>query len=87
VRLKGFPEGVSSVAISPAGRRVAAAGGDGRVVVWESGSGAEVVAWKMPGAVYRVAFAPDSRQLATANANGTVYLFALPQSEQTATSK
>jgi WD40 repeat protein len=35
--------------------------------------------WQLPGPVYGIAFAPDSRHLATANSNGTIYLFRLPR--------
>jgi hypothetical protein len=51
---------------------------DGRVIVWETGTG-KSRDWKMPGPVGAVAFALDSRHLATGNANGTVYILRLAE--------
>jgi ribonuclease J len=33
--------------------------------------------WKLPGGVWRAAFAPDGRHLATVNRNGTLYILRL----------
>ncbi len=41
-------------------------------------SGARLREWQLPGPVHAVSFAADGRHLATANGNGTVYLFRLP---------
>jgi len=80
--LKNCPANLSSMAISSDGKRVAASTMEGKVLVWDTLSGTEVISWQLPGSVYRVAFHPEGRYLATANANGTVYLFAIPQPDQ-----
>ena len=38
--------------------------------------------WHFPGPVHGVTFAPDSRHLAVANGNGTIYLLRLAKSGQ-----
>jgi WD40 repeat protein len=64
------------VAIAPSGRLVAQAV-DNTVIVWNPMSGKRLYQWQLPGEVRALAFAPDNRHLATANSNGTVYIFRL----------
>jgi WD40 repeat protein len=47
------------------------------LVVWDVATGEKVKDVALPGWVRRVALAPDGRHLATANGNGTVYVFRL----------
>jgi WD40 repeat protein/serine/threonine protein kinase len=52
--------------------------GGNSVTVHHIATLAKLHEWQMPGPVYDVKFAPDGRHLATANANGTVYILRLP---------
>jgi WD40 repeat protein len=66
------------LAFSPTGSLVATCADDGTVKWWDRKAGTSAVRTIGPGpfggAVRAVAFTPDGRYLATANANGTVYL-------------
>lgn len=76
--LTGLTALCKSLAYSPDGQWLAGTQTDGRVLVWNTASG-EARAWKLPGPVAAVAFAPDSRHLATGNGNGTIYLLRLAE--------
>ncbi len=71
----------AGIAVSPNSRYVAVSlafsAVSSRVVVCDAATGKRLRNWSFPGAVHGVAFAPDSRHLAVANANGTVYLLRL----------
>jgi WD40 repeat protein len=57
---------------------VAASAADGKVWVWDTESRIMKYKWQMPGSVHSVAFAPDSRHIATANGDGSAYILHLP---------
>jgi WD40 repeat protein len=83
--LQGHRHGVAGFAMSADGSRFATAGRDNVVKVWDTAAGKELRAWDFhipasAGLVFvrSLAFTPDGKHLATANANGTVYLLDLP---------
>jgi WD40 repeat protein len=70
--LRGHGGGVSGVAWSPDGKRLAAANVDGTAKVWDAASGQEVLTLSgHNGRVYSVAWSPDGKRLATASEDQT----------------
>ena len=64
---KGHSGRVSSVVYSPDGKRVASAGSDGTVKIWDGATGRETRTLNgHTGPVLRVAFSPDGKRLASA---------------------
>src|SRR5436309_7888395 len=82
IKGKGVERGqiVTSVAFSPDAKLLAsAAANEGTVRLWDVATGREVRTIKAhAGTVARVVFHPDGKKLATAGADGTVKLWAVP---------
>jgi WD40 repeat protein len=68
---------ITSVVYAPDGKTMAAAGLDGRITLWDAATRKVLWQTQLPGAVHGLSFARDSRHLATANANGTIYILRL----------
>jgi WD40 repeat protein/serine/threonine protein kinase len=73
----GLTRAVTGIAYAPNGHILAASDVGGKVIVWATATHKAVQEWQLPGPVNGVAFTGDSRYLALANGNGTVYILRL----------
>src|SRR6266705_195899 len=72
----GHTNWVWSVVWSPDGTRIASAGGDKTVQVWNSADGQHMYTYRgHTGNVYSVAWSPDGRLIASASSDGTVQIW------------
>jgi WD40 repeat protein/tRNA A-37 threonylcarbamoyl transferase component Bud32 len=72
-----------SVAFSPKGERLALAGIDGTVKMWEAASGKELLTLKgHTRSVHSVAFSPDGQRLASASSDQTVKLWNMASNQE-----
>ncbi len=65
-------------AMSPKGETFASISPENEIVLWETKTGKELRRWAMRQGVQGMAFTPDGKHLATANADSTLYLLELP---------
>jgi WD40 repeat protein len=78
VPAKGLKATVSRVVFGPDGQRLATAGADKVVRVWDIARQQEVVALPCPDRVTTVAFSPDGKQLAAGCKDGTALIWIIP---------
>jgi WD40 repeat protein/serine/threonine protein kinase len=80
--LTGHTGWVHSVAYSPNGKMIASSAKDGSVRIWDVQQGKAKFVFQLGPAnssVLQVVFAHDGRHVATANSNGTVYIFRIAE--------
>jgi WD40 repeat protein/energy-coupling factor transporter ATP-binding protein EcfA2 len=70
-------DGVIQIDFSPNGKRLATAGGDGTIKIWDTGRGTEILTLEAhpDSVVIDVAFSPDGTQLLTGSFDGTAKLW------------
>jgi eukaryotic-like serine/threonine-protein kinase len=74
--LRGHAAGVSTVAFSPNGKRLATGSNDKTVKIWDTVTGQELLTLRGHAAgVLTVAFSPDGKRLATGSADKTVKIW------------
>jgi WD40 repeat protein len=79
---------VESVAFSPDGQRVLTGGLDGRAILWDTTTGAELRRFQgHEGPVWSVAFSPDGRRLATGGEDKTTHVWDAETGKQLASLK
>jgi WD40 repeat protein/serine/threonine protein kinase len=84
--LRGHTGGVNSVAWSQDGTRLASAGQDGTVKVWDATTGQETLTVREPSqAVWSVAWSPDGTRLAAVSLNATVKVWDAASGKETLT--
>jgi WD40 repeat protein len=67
---------VESVAWSPDGKKIASAGIDGKLQVWDASTGKSFFTSQYPGAeILSVAWSPDGKRVASASYDGTVQVW------------
>ena len=76
--VKGLKASVGRVVFRPDGNRLATAGGDKVVRVWEAETGKELAALPSPDRVTVVAFSPDGKSLAAGSKDGSVWIWVMP---------
>jgi len=76
--VKGLKASIGRVAFSPDGKRLATAGSDKVVRVWNVLTGQELAALQSPDRVNVVAFSPDGKSLAAGSKDGSVRIWSVP---------
>jgi WD40 repeat protein len=69
---------IDCLALSPDGKRLVSGDSEQRIVLWDAEKSEKIREWKQPSPFNQLLFAPDSRHLAIANTNGTIYILRLP---------
>jgi len=77
-QFKTAAAGLSGLACSPDGKRVAALGNGGVVDLCETETGRSLRTWRLGVDVVAIGFTPDGRGIVTANKDSTLYLLELP---------
>jgi WD40 repeat protein len=69
---------IGSLQFSKAEDMLLTASGGGRVTQWNTSNGQIARSWQLPGWIWQARYCPDEKSIATANNDGTVYIFKNP---------
>ena len=84
--LKGHLDEITSVTISPDGKRLASASEDQTIKIWDMSAGEEISTLHEEQTAFCLAFSPDGQRLASGSEDGTIKLWAPPGREARALS-
>ena len=74
--LKGHSSDVTSVSLSPGGKRIVSGSGDGTVKVWDAQTGRETLTLKgHSSGVWSVSFSPDEKRIVSGSSDKTVKIW------------
>lgn len=74
-----FPPAVKALAFNPAGTRLASAGPDRKVILWDTATGKQERSWSLVDEPRALAFAPDGRHLAVGCDDGSIFVLRLSE--------
>jgi hypothetical protein len=80
-------EAVNGAAFAPDGQSFVTVSDDKHAILWDAATGAATKTWELRSPIHGVAYAPDSRHILLANANGTIYVLRLAAATDVAKAK
>jgi WD40 repeat protein len=82
-RFTGLAAAPQAIACRADNQRVAAGGADGRVLIWNAGTGEKLEEIEVEGGIVALDWSPDNQKLAVATGDGKLNIFGRPNPTQT----